>query len=144
VTRFLPLRSLSGVTYTDHGSPTVLSREAVANTSPSLLHEQSQIIRAWDLSAATGTYPIYTSHENHLNQLWPMSNIPSSLFSNDLHVRSRLTVTIKLSSGLKAMRVTVRECPSSGEPNGWYVDVEYTRTTACCAEVALQAVANKS
>lgn len=40
--------------------------------------------------------------------------------------------------------MTVRACPSNGEPNGWYVDAEYTRTTACCAEVALQAVASKS
>ena len=36
---------------------TVLSREAVAKTSPSVDHAQSQMIRPWDLSAATGVYP---------------------------------------------------------------------------------------
>ena len=40
---------------------TALSRPAVANKDPSGNHEQSQMIRAWPLSAATGMYP---SREN--------------------------------------------------------------------------------
>lgn len=36
---------------------TVLSLDAVAKTSPSCAHAQSQMIRACDLSAATGTKP---------------------------------------------------------------------------------------
>ena len=35
-------------------SNTVLSREAVANTSPSIAHPQSQMMRAWAFSAAIG------------------------------------------------------------------------------------------
>jgi hypothetical protein len=70
-------------------NPTVLSREAVANKPQSGDQAQSQIILAWLLSAATGTYP-------------------SSWSSNSRQVLSLDTVTTSLSSGLNAMRVTVK------------------------------------
>jgi len=44
---------------------TVLSREAVANRSPSLDHAQSHIILPCDLSAATGRYPEVSQNQRY-------------------------------------------------------------------------------
>ena len=46
-----------------------------------------------------------------------------------------------MSSGLNAIRVTVRVWPASGCPTGCHVCVSYMRTTACSGVVALHAVA---
>lgn len=46
-----------------------------------------------------------------------------------------------LSSGLKAILVTVNVCPASGCPTGLNVLVSYKRITACSDVVALHAVA---
>lgn len=66
---------------------------------------------------------------------------PSSCSRNSRQVRSRETERTCRSSGLNAMRVTVRLWPASGCPKGRQCVVSYTRITACSAEVALHAVA---
>jgi hypothetical protein len=92
---------------------TVLSRDAVAKTFPSAAHAPSQIIRACDLSTAIGTYPTYeaTCQGPSLRGFFRNEGIrygPDPSLLNRRQDLSRETVRTSWSSGLKAMRVTVR------------------------------------
>ena len=60
---------------------TVLSRDAVAKTFPSVAQAPSQIIRACDLSTATGTYPAATSQGPPLWILMNYIEVRTGLFS---------------------------------------------------------------
>ena len=86
---------------------TVLSLDAVAKQSPSRDHAQSQIIRPWLLSAATAAYPVF----RELTICWQGTHAnppPPSWDSNNRQVLSLETDRRYLSSGLNAMRVTVK------------------------------------
>ena len=88
---------------------TVLSRDAVANTSPSCAHAQSHIIRAWDLSTAIGMKPVVKVVRILMITAINLAAPFSSFNSNSLQVRSRDTDKIYRSSGLNAILVTVNE-----------------------------------
>lgn len=68
-------------------------------------------------------------------------NILPSVTWNSLHVRSRETDNIILSSGLNEIRVTVSVCPPRGSPTSFQSLVLYNRRTACSVVVDLHAVA---
>jgi hypothetical protein len=71
-------------------------------------------------------------------------DIPSAGFDfleKSRHPRSLEQVRIKLSSGLKAIRVMDNECPASGSPTASHVSVDWILTTAWSALLARQAVA---
>ena len=99
---------------------TVLSRDAVAKTFPSAAQAPSQIIRACDLSTAIGTYPTHGGYKSEalyrglFSRNEEIRYEPDSSLRNRRQDLSRETVRMSWSSGLKAMRVTVRVWPSSG------------------------------
>ncbi len=119
---------------------TVLSLDAVAKQSPSRDHAQSQIIRPWLLSAATARYPVF--QVDHIIVWRTCANLPpSSCDSNNRQDLSLETDSRYRSSGLNAIRVTVKLWPGRGCPTCLNVWASYSRITACSDDVALQAVA---
>lgn len=122
---------------------TILSRAAVANRSPSFAQAQSHITRACDFSPLQrGTKPGSTRSLANTLISEAFYSPQSSFLSNNRHERSRETVNIRRSSGLKAIRVIVKAWPAKGCPIVFQVEVSYRRTTACSALVDLHEVAS--